>query len=263
MQNRRRFLRNLGLVSAGAPALLNKELLFTGSKSAADSDDIGRITGLLKSRQPVKWLFTGDSITQGAKHTHGMRSYPEVFSERVRWELGRPGDVVINTAISGNTSADISKDLDQRIFQYRPQVVFLMLGTNDAATQKKISPKDFKANMTVITDRIRAQDGIPVLLSPNQIITAKAPERAALKDYVAVLDELAVSRSLVYINVWAAWETALKEKYQGAQNSRLLNDPLHPNGYGHQEIAILLFKAFAIYDPAASTCGGPYYEGAK
>ncbi|MBO9592674.1 MAG: SGNH/GDSL hydrolase family protein [Niabella sp.] len=260
--NRRSFLGNLCMMSAGVTGILNKEQLFTGSNLADADNDLNRITGLLKGKEPVKWLFTGDSITQGAKHTHGMRSYPEVFSERVRWELGRVGDVVINTAISGNTSMDICKNLDQRIFQYHPQVVLLMLGTNDAATQKKITPDAFKANITTIIDRIRAQNAIPVLLSPNRIITAKAPERAALKDYVAVLDDLAVSRSLVYVNVWAAWETGLKEKYKGQQHARLLNDPLHPNGFGHQEIAILLFKAFSIYDPAAATCGGPYYEGA-
>lgn len=263
MLSRRSFLGNLCMVSAGMTGLLNKEGLCTGSSLKNNSNDLGRITGLLKGREPVKWLFTGDSITQGAKHTHGMRSYPEVFSERVRWELGRARDVIINTAISGSTSTDLRKDLDQRIFQYRPQVVLLMLGTNDAALQKKITPEDFKTNMTAIIDGIRLQNGIPVLLSPNRIVAAKAPERAALKDYIVVLDRLAVSRSLVYVNVWAEWEAGLKQKYQQAQNSRLLNDPLHPNGFGHQEIAILLFKAFSIYDPAAPTCGGPYYEGAK
>ncbi|MCD2422548.1 GDSL-type esterase/lipase family protein [Niabella pedocola] len=263
MLNRRRFLGNLCMVSTGITGLWDKVLPSPGIDLKNNGHDLSRITGLLKRKEPVKWLFTGDSITQGAKHTHGMRSYPEVFSERVRWELGRPRDVIINTAISGNTSVDLCRDLDQRIFQYQPQVVLLMLGTNDAALQKKITPEHFKANMTMIIDRIRTQNGIPVLLSPNRIIATKAPERSTLKNYIAVLDELAASRSLVYINVWSEWDTGLKQKYQGQQNARLLNDPLHPNGFGHQEIAILLFKAFSIYDPAASTCGGPYYEGAK
>jgi acyl-CoA thioesterase-1 len=40
-----------------------------------------------------------------------------------------------------------------------------------------------------------------------------------------------------------------------------LNDPLHPNQTGHQEIARLMFKELSIFDPAAASCGGKYYEG--
>jgi len=40
-----------------------------------------------------------------------------------------------------------------------------------------------------------------------------------------------------------------------------LNDPLHPDGDGHSEIARLMFKELAIFDRATPTCGGPYYEG--
>ena len=54
-------------------------------------------------------MFTGDSITHGALHTMGWRSYPEHFAERVRWELGRMRDIVINTGISGDRMPAYSK----------------------------------------------------------------------------------------------------------------------------------------------------------
>ena len=41
------------------------------------------IRRLLSRDAPVKWLFTGDSITHGALHTIGWRDYTELFSERV------------------------------------------------------------------------------------------------------------------------------------------------------------------------------------
>jgi hypothetical protein len=41
----------------------------------------------------------------------------------------------------------------------------------------------------------------------------------------------------------------------------LLNDPLHPNGQGHKEIAFALFKELSIFDEKMPTCGGEYYEG--
>ena len=40
---------------------------------------------LANRSRPLTWVFTGDSITHGAKHTAGCRSYPEHFAERVRW----------------------------------------------------------------------------------------------------------------------------------------------------------------------------------
>ena len=60
-----------------------------------------RIKRLLSADAPVKWLFYGDSITHGARHTYGFRDYTELFAERVRFELGRRLDVVLNTAVGG------------------------------------------------------------------------------------------------------------------------------------------------------------------
>jgi hypothetical protein len=59
----------------------------------AQSEDLFQpVRALLTGTEPVTWLFTGDSITHGALHTMGWRSYPEHFAERVRWELRRMRD---------------------------------------------------------------------------------------------------------------------------------------------------------------------------
>ena len=65
-------------------------------------DGLEGIKTLLAGKDPVMWVITGDSITHGALHTLGWRSYPEHFAERVRWELRRVRDIVINTGISGD-----------------------------------------------------------------------------------------------------------------------------------------------------------------
>ena len=65
---------------------------------------------------PWCWLFYGDSITHGAAHTHGWRSFPEIFAERVRWEIHHMHDVVINTGISGNTSAAFATGIRRPFF---------------------------------------------------------------------------------------------------------------------------------------------------
>ena len=98
------------------------------SKAASDLE---KLKTILKGEAPNIWLFTGDSITHGAKHTHGYRSYPEVFQERIRWEISRVRDIVINTGISGNTASNILSDFEWRVAQFKPNVVSVMIGYFD------------------------------------------------------------------------------------------------------------------------------------
>ena len=47
------------------------------------------------------WVFYGDSITHGALHTYGWRSFVEIFEERLRFEKNHVMDYVINSGTSG------------------------------------------------------------------------------------------------------------------------------------------------------------------
>jgi lysophospholipase L1-like esterase len=229
--------------------------------SGSEEADLLSISKLLKDKAPVKWVFAGDSITQGAKHTHGERSYPEIFTERVRFELGRSRDIIVNSAISGNASKHILADFDWRIGQFKPQVVSLMIGTNDAAASRTTTVEQFEQNLGQLVDQIRGLGAIPIFHTPNIIIAEKASERSRLPEYVAVIQRVASEKKVVLVDNWAYWQKMLLEQPAGSIHQKWLNDPLHPNGTGHQEIARLLFKKLSIYDPKEPTCGGVYYEG--
>ena len=222
--------------------------------------DKERIRGLLKDKAPLIWTFTGDSITHGAKHTHGYRSYPEVFGERIRWEMGRVRDVIINTGISGNTTETILQDFDWRIKQFKPNIVSLMIGTNDCSNEK-VSIDAYEENLNLLVKKFRALGAIPILHTPNLIIKELDTSRASLDKYVAVIRKVAIEENIILVDNYGHWlETT--EKADGINvNKEWLNDPLHPDGEGHSEIARLMFKELSIFDPEASTCGGPYYEG--
>ena len=223
--------------------------------------DLERISALLKEKNPpVIWLFTGDSITHGAKHTHGYRSYPEVFAERIRWELGRVRDVIINTGISGNTTKTILDDFEWRIEQFNPQVVSLMIGTNDCA-KGRIPIDQFESNLYSLVKRIRDLNAIPILHTPNIIITEKDPTRSALGDYVAVIRKVSEKEKVILVDNYKYWLDTYRNNSDVKVYKEWLNDPLHPDGEGHAQVARLMFKKLSIFDPKASTCGGPYYEG--
>lgn len=264
--NRRRFLKGAGtLLSLNAliPVLgigQSGHLIKNTLEGFEGTPDLEKIKNCLTQKTPNIWLFTGDSITHGAKHTHGYRSYPEVFQERIRWELGRVRDIVINSGISGNTAAQIVDDFDWRIGQFKPTVVSIMIGTNDCA-RKGMSPEVFKADVAKLIEKVRELDAIPVLHTPNPIIIRTSPERKTLPEYIPVLRALSGEEKVILIDNYQQWEDRMKEKSEKKVFKKWLNDRLHPNQYGHQEIARLMFRQFDIFDPAAPTCGGAYYEG--
>jgi acyl-CoA thioesterase I len=224
------------------------------------SADLEKIRLLLASDDPHVWLFTGDSITHGAKHTHGLRSYPEIFSERIRWELKRVRDVIINTGISGNTTNNLLNDFEWRVRGFKPSLVSVMLGTNDCA-RKEIPPSVFENNLRLIIGKIRETGAVPILHTPNTIITAKSPERASLSQYVPVIRNVSERNGVILVDHYRYWEDTAKNTSGINVQHEWLNDPLHPNGKGHQELARLTFKTLSIFDPKDPTCGAEYYEG--
>lgn len=262
--SRRRFLKNT------ASQVLNTALLLpvfafpnTSIQIAnlEEGDDMATLRKLFNSQKPLKWLFTGDSITHGAKHTHGFRSYPEIFAERIRWEMKRTRDVIINTGISGNTTQNILDDFYWRIGQFNPDVVSLMIGTNDCSNSRNISLDIFANNLDTLVTMIRGLEAIPVFHTPNIIIEKKALGRNRLSEYVSVILKKTKEKEVILIDNYTYWQNEIQHKGETTIFKRWLNDPLHPNGEGHSEIARLMFKGLSIFDPEAPTCGAPYYEG--
>ena len=230
-------------------------------KMTSGARDLQRIKSLLSDKnESHRWLLTGDSITHGAKHTHGYRSYPEIFQERLRWELGRPRDIAINTGMSGHTTTHILNDFEWRVSQFKPVMVSIMIGTNDCS-KPDMSETLYRSNLNAIVEKIRDLGAIPVLHTPNPIIIEKAPERKTLPDYIPVIRDIAKIHDTLLVDNYAYWEEAAKQKSQTMVFREWLNDPLHPNQTGHQEIAMLMFKTLDVFDPKDSTCGGGYYEG--
>ncbi|MEX2233895.1 MAG: SGNH/GDSL hydrolase family protein [Cyclobacteriaceae bacterium] len=263
--SRRKFFER-SLCLAGVPLTLmslsadREKSKRPGIFSFQDVPDKVRISELLKQKTPpLIWVFTGDSITHGAKHTQGYRSYPEIFAERIRWELGRTRDVVINTGISGNTTQTILNDFDWRIKQFKPAVVSLMIGTNDCAKTRVPLPL-FEENLYKLVKGIRDLSAIPILHTPNIIIIEKDPVRSSLPEYIPIIRNICSKEKVILVDNYRHWQESLENNSVKVYNE-WLNDPLHPDGEGHSEIARLMFRELSIFDPAAPTCGGPYYEG--
>lgn len=233
---------------AGASTSIRKGI----SASLADSD-MQRLQQLMKQESPIIWLFTGDSITQGAKHTFGWRSYPEIFAERVRWELRRTRDLVINSAISGNITDNVLSDFEWRIGQFKPTIVSVMLGANDCV-RDSITLEYFENKLDILLTNIRKVNAIPILHTPTMVMISEATHCKRLPEFVDVVKRLAGKREIILIDNWNYWQNAFEEEREDLRYKSWLDDPVHPNNKGHAEVAKLLFKSLGIFDTTAFTC---------
>ena len=202
-----------------------------------------RIKQKLKSKNPVKWLFYGDSITQGVVHTNGFRDYTQLFAERVRCDLGRRQDIVINTAVFGNTICDLLDEFEWSCAQFKPNVVFIMIGMNDCVDnrEKIISPEDFRINLKKLILQIRALGGLPVLQTSNPILRGAAPEREPYFDkYMEIIRQIAIGENLPLVDHLFYW------RHHDQKNCEWMSDAFHPNQYGHTTLAQYLFEVLDI-----------------
>lgn len=224
--------------------------LFCALAAAArgqEPPDAARLRARMAAREPMTWLFTGDSITHGALHTKGWRGFPEIVAERIRFEARRPRDIVVNTGISGDTTADLMPDLEWRVLRFKPDVAFVMFGMNDCAKGPDLA--GYEANLRKIASAVRAQGGIPVLMRVNPAVPGSPRERvvARLGDYMEAAARVAREERLILIDHFGDWKRSPKGI------AAMMNDDIHPNARGHQEMAIRILRAIGLHDPAAFT----------
>ena len=199
-----------------------------------------KIRQLLRDKDPIKWLFYGDSITQGSYHTQGHRDYTELFSERIRFEMGRRLDVIINTAVSGDTSYDLINRFEWSVAQFDPHVVFIMVGINDCCDDNPIPFHDFRNNLIKLIDDIKKADGLPILQTPCGLLIKSCKLQKRFQEMVGIIRYIGESKNIPLIDHATYWE-------KNPDKAKLwMNDETHPNKYGHRVLANYLFKSLAI-----------------
>jgi len=210
---------------------------------------LDQVRALLKSERPIKWIFTGDSITHGALHTFGWRDYVELFAERVRFELGRVMDLILNSAISGHTTRELLSGFDWRIGQFRPDAVLIMIGMNDCSESRGISCGEFSANLGQLVGKIRDLGAIPVLQTTCPILPGQAPDRTPhFPAYMEAIRQVAAAHKLPLIDHEQFWRN------RAGSHFYWMSDGFHPNECGHRAFAFCLYQALGIFDPASHSC---------
>ena len=188
---------------------------------------------------PMTWVFTGDSIAQAVLHTHGARGWVEHLHERIRWQLDRLQDVVINTAVSGWTAPLVLDHYDHLVGRFSPDVVSVALGTNDA---KGSDVAGFAAALGEIARRATAGGAQLILHTPVTMSLSASQQHPALGAYAESVRHVAVASGAVLVDHYAHWQAAFGD----AEPLAWLDDPRHPNAAGHLAMADLTLRRIGL-----------------
>jgi acyl-CoA thioesterase I len=209
------------------------------------------ITQLLQSDSPLKWVFTGDSITQGSYYTFMSRDYVQIFEERLHRELNRIRDIVIKTGVSGWTTENILNDIQWNILQFNPDIVSIMLGMNDASTLKI---EDFADNYRLILETVLSKTEASIILhTPNPVTAGYDLTRSEnLPGIVEQVKNLGQHYNLPVVDHWEAFN-----KYWEENSFRMytwMGNGIHPNKYGHRMLAKTFFESISLWDESSLCC---------
>lgn len=165
-----------------------------------------------KAHGPI--VVLGDSIAAGVGTTAD-----EAFPALIEKELGIK---VINSGVSGNTTADALKRVDTDVLSHKPGIVIIELGGNDFLG--RVDFEETKKNYALIVEKIKPTGAAIVVASINPIIDQR---------YEKYLEELAQINDAVFVS------NILKGIIS---DPKLMVDRIHPNSEGHKKIAEKLIK---------------------
>jgi len=177
----------------------------------------------------------GDSITWGAGD-----SKKGGWVERLKVYFGEKYDInIYNLGISGNTTEDLLKRIENESRNRRPSIIIFAIGTNDAqfihsTNSNRISENDFKNNIKKLYEI--AKKLVPKIIfigltlvdesktRPIPWNTDKIYTNERIKKFDQIIKDFCFKNNLKFISI------------NDLLNNNDLIDGLHPNTQGHIKI---------------------------
>lgn len=189
------------------------------------------------SQDPLTWLFMGDSITHAALWTNGYDGIAQHVEKYLKEDLERTEDVVINTAVSGADTKTTLDNIEQRLTKYTPDIVSIMLGTNDVAASG-MTPELYKTNLEQIVAKIRETNGEASIIfrTPTPTNTNRAD---LLQTYLPVMKQVAQEDGrILLIDQYTDWDQEVRTfPYLWGNRYYFGDTNLHPGAQGQLRMA--------------------------
>lgn len=203
---------------------------------------LDKARAILESTRPATWVFTGDTVVQGAGQTGAGRTFSEHFGDHLRNKLRRLLDVVVNTGVPNSRAENFLKTLEWRVTRFQPEAVFLMLGSADAAAGPAGRTR-FREMLNEIIDALAPSKTALILQTPSTPRPDHWTDTNDLPAYVEIVREVAAARNVAGIDHWSLFEDRLaqadSEPDWWSAGGQL------PNVRGHVELARQVVEALS------------------
>jgi acyl-CoA thioesterase-1 len=175
--------------------------------------------------QQVETIITfGTSLTAGGAWVGQLDAALEEYA---------PGKfTVINSGAGGMWSNWGVKNLEKRVIEKKPDLVFIEFAINDAFLKYETPVEMAQANLITMIDRIHASnpDCIIILMVMSPPISEHLERRPKINDYYQMYREVARDQKIILIDHYPDWaEILLNDK---PLFNRYVPDGIHPNAIG-------------------------------
>jgi lysophospholipase L1-like esterase len=183
------------------------------------------------------WVMAGDSIT--AQHLHSNYFEAFCFARYPKLKFA-----FRNSGVGGHTIPSTLARFDYDVAGWKPTVVSVELGMNDAggtATDK------FVSNMGAMVARVKAAGARPVILSASPVNDGMGASKfsmrnARLDEYATALKLFAEQEKIPYADQFHALVEVWAKNKQDAKGVNLTGDAVHPGAPGQLMMAASLLK---------------------
>ena len=217
--------------------------LFIGVCLAADggrAEDIKEATAMamkLRNMPEIlkgvkRILFYGDSLTDGS-------DYPDYVVNTLNRAFPDAGFEILNSAVCGNTAADLRKRMQADVIDRKPDLVSICIGVNDCIGKRPVA--DYEADMEALATAIQKAGARVLLMLPSNL---GDPEREArFLEYLAVIRKVAAAHNALVADAHAEFLKGTKEGRE-----MLGADGVHHGKNGFEGMARAVLDALGFQD---------------
>jgi lysophospholipase L1-like esterase len=184
------------------------------------------------------WVMAGDSITAQHLHSNYFEAFCYARYPKLKFAFR-------NSGVGGHTIPSTLARFDYDIQGWKPTVVSVELGMNDAGG----TPTDkFVTNMGTMVTRIKDAGARPVILSASPVndglgASKFAARNARLDEYATALKPFCEKDKIPYADQFHALVEVWAKNKQDAKGVNLTGDAVHPGAPGQLMMAASLLKA--------------------
>lgn len=197
----------------------------------------------IKDRNIIRVAAFGSSNTQ--RYQPGMHWFDYVelgFKNSFGGGCGQ----FINSGISGNTTQDLLNRFEQELALFKPHLVIMTIGGNDANPERNITPEKFRDNLLELERKI-SDLGAQIIFQTYYACDLENIDHqyaVSLEKYMQIIREVAEQTGHLLMDHFARWEKL--RRANGAIYRLLMKNPMHVNSSGNMVMGLDLARNLGL-----------------